>query len=544
MRFEQQISACLRVSVAAAVAMLLFAGGRGVSASEQVQAPQRPAGVQAAPEPITGPQLHISADDAVRMALENNLGIEAARLSPEVQAFAVAQTRAAYAPTLFTNARKNSSTSAPNDFFSTGATGVNTSEGFRTDAGVAQNLRWGGGRYQASFDGGRTTTNNPMDPFNPRLSSNLNLSYTQPLLRNFTIDATRQALLSGQKQQEIVDVQLEQQIAQTTRAVRDAYLSLVAAIGQLEVDRESLTLSQQLLRNNEVRLEAGVMAPIDIVEAQAEVASREEGVIIAETRIRQLEDNLRVQIMDPSQPDYWATRIIPSEQPQLTPQEVDVDAAIANALGNRTDLLAARKRLEQTDIGIRYARNQRLPDVSAIVNYGVAGVAGTQLEFDRTATEFPLPVLNRNQRSFTDALRDVFGNDFKTWSVQLQVNYPIGTSTADAALAQSRVQRQQDVTELQQLELNIARQVREAARNVETSLQRVQTTRRARELSQQRFEAEEKRMSVGLSTTFQLFQAQRDLSTQRLRELTAIIDYNRALLNFETVQRAPVGGGL
>jgi outer membrane protein len=526
------------------VALALFAGDRGVSAFEQVQAPQRPVGAPPATEPITGPQLHISADDAVRMALENNLGIEAARLSPEVQAFAIAQSRAAYTPTLFTTARKNSSTSAPSDFFSTGATGVNTSEGFRTDAGVAQNLRWGGGRYQASFDGGRTTTNNPMDPFNPRLSSNLNLSYTQPLLRNFTIDATRQALLSGQKQQEIVDVQLEQQIAQTTRAVRDTYLSLVAAIGQLEVDRESLTLSQQLLRNNEVRLEAGVMAPIDIVEAQAEVASREEGVIIAETRIRQLEDVLRVQIMDPSQPDYWSTRIIPSEQPQLTSQEMDVDAAITNALSNRTDLLAARKRLEQSDIGIRYARNQRLPDVNAIVNYGVAGVAGTQLEFDRTATEFPLPVLNRSQRSFTDALRDVFGNDFKTWSVQLQVNYPIGTSSADAALAQSRVQRQQNVTELQQLELNIARQVREAARNVETSLQRVQTTRRARELSQQRFEAEEKRMSVGLSTTFQLFQAQRDLSTQRLRELTAIIDYNRALLNFETVQRAPVGGGM
>jgi outer membrane protein len=544
MPFEQQISACVRICAAGAVAVALFAGGRGVSAFEQIQAPQPPATAQPAPQPITGPQLHISSDDAVRMALENNLGIEAARLSPEVQAFSVAQTRAAYAPTLFSNARKNSSTSAPSDFFSTGATGVNTSEGFRTDAGVAQNLRWGGGRYQASFDGGRTTTNNPMDPFNPRLSSNLNLSYTQPLLRNFTIDATRQALLSGQKQQEIVDVQLEQQIAQTTRAVRDTYLSLVAAIGQLEVDRESLTLSQQLLRNNEVRLEAGVMAPIDIVEAQAEVASREEGVIIAETRIRQLEDSLRVQIMDPSQPDYWSTRIIPSEQPQLTSQEVDVDAAIANALSNRTDLLAARKRLEQSDIGIRYARNQRLPDVNAIVNYGVAGVAGTQLEFDRTATEFPLPVLNRSQRSFTDALRDVFGNDFKTWSVQLQVNYPIGTSSADAALAQSRVQRQQNVTELQQLELNIARQVREAARNVETSLQRVQTTRRARELSQQRFEAEEKRMSVGLSTTFQLFQAQRDLSTQRRRELTAIIDYNRALLNFETVQRAPTGGGM
>jgi outer membrane protein len=542
MRFEQQISACLRVSAAAAVVLALFAGGRGVSASGQVQAPQRPVGAPAAPEVITGPQLHISAADAVRMALENNLGIEAARLSPEVQTFALAQTRAAYAPTLFSNARKSSSTSAPSDFFSAGATGVNTSEGFRTDAGVAQNLRWGGGRYQASFDGGRTTSNNPMAPFNPNITSNLNLSFTQPLLRNFAIDATRQSLLTGQKQQEIVDVQLEQQIAQTTRAVREAYLNLVSAISQLEVDRESLALSQQLLRNNEVRLEAGVMAPIDIVEAQAEVASREEAVIVAETRIRQVEDVLRTQILDPAQPDFWTVRIIPSEQPQLTSEAVDVDAAIAMALRNRTDLLAARKRLEQTDIGIRYARNQRLPDVNAIVNYGVAGVAGTQFEYDRTAQEFPLPVLRETQRSFTDALRDVIGNDFKTWSLQLQISYPIGTSAADAAVAQNRVQRQQNVTELQQLELNIVRQVREAGRNVETSLQRVNATRRARKLSQQRFEAEEKRMSVGLSTTFQLFQAQRDLSTARLRELTAVIDYNRALLQFETVQRAPTGG--
>jgi outer membrane protein len=543
MRFEQQISACLRISAAAAVALALFAGGRGVSASEQVQAPQRPVGAPPATEPITGPQLHLSADDAVRMALQNNLGIEAARLSPEIQAFAVAQTRAAYTPTIVTNARKNSDTSAPSDFFSAAATGVNTNEGFRTDAGVQQNLRWGGGRYSATFDAGRRTTNSPADSFNPRLSSNLNLSFTQPLLRNFAIDATRQALLTGQKQQEIVDVQLEQQIVGITRNVRLQYLTLVGAISQLDVARESLALSQQLLRNNQVRLEAGVMAPIDIVEAEAEVASREEAVIIAETRIRQLEDDIRTLIMDPAQPDFWTTRIIPSEQPQLTPQAVDVELAVANALQNRTDLLAARKRLEQTDIGLRYARNQRLPDMNAIVNYGVAGVAGTQLEFDRTQ-DFPWPVVNQTQRSFTDALRDVLGNDFKSWSVQLQVSYPIGTSTADAALAQTRIQRQQNVTELQQLELNVTRQVREAARNVETSLQRVQATRRARELSQQRFEAEEKRMSVGLSTTFQLFQAQRDLSNQQQNELNAIIAYNQALLNFETVQRAPIGGGM
>lgn len=539
MRFEQQISACLRVLTVALVAIAPSASGREVSAFEQVQVPAVPATLPA-PQPA-GPELNISSDEAVKMALRNNLGIEAARLSPEIQSLAVVQTRAIYAPIVFTNARKNSATSAPTDFFSTGETGINTSEGFRTDAGLQQNLRWGGGRYTASFDGGRNTTNNPMDPFNPRLSSNFNFNFTQPLLRNFAIDSTRQALLTGQKQQEIVDIQLEQQIAQTARAVRDAYLSLVGAIEQLKVDRESLTLSQQLLRNNELRLEAGVMAPIDIVEAQAEVASREEAVIIAETRIRQLEDNLRTQILDPAQPDYWTTRIIPSEQPQLTPQAVDAEAAVANALVNRTDLIQARKRLEQTDITLRGARNQRLPDVNAVVNYGLTGVAGTQLEFDRTAAEFPLPVLSRSQRNFGEALRDIFGNEFKTWSLQLNVSYPLGTSQADAALAQSRIERQQHVTELQQLELTVARQVRDAARQVDTSLRRVEATERARSLSQQRFEAEEKRMAVGLSTTFQLFQAQRDLAAARLRELTAIIDYNRALLQLETVQRVPSG---
>jgi outer membrane protein len=469
------------------------------------------------------------------------LGIEAARLSPEIQALAVAQTRAAYAPSLISTTSK-SSTSRPQTDFLSGAEGtlVNTNEGFRSNAGVRQNLRWGGGSYQVTLDGGRTTTNNPFDTFNPNITSNFSFNLTQPLLRNFTIDPTRQALLVGQKQQEIVDVQLAQQIVATERNVRLAYFDLIGAIGQLEVARESLTLSQQLLRNNQLRLEAGVMAPIDIVEAEAEVASREEGVIVAETRIRTLEDNLRTLIMNPDQPDFWSTRIVPSEQPQLTSQAVDVEAAVANALGNRTDLLQARKRLEQTDINMRGARNQRLPDVNALVNYGLVGVAGTQRQF--VPGTFPPVELSSAQRSFGDALRDIFGNEFRTWSLQLQVSYPIGTSQADAALAQSRIQRQQEVTELQQVELNVVRQVRDAARQVETSLRRVEATQRSRGLMQQRFEAEEKRMSVGLSTTFQLFQAQRDLSSARLAELNAVIDYNRALLQLETVQRSPTGG--
>jgi len=536
MRLKQQIPACLKPAALAAVTCV-FAFDGGVSAFEQ--SPPAPAPVQApAPTPTSaaGPQLQITADEAVKLALENNLGIQVSRLSPEIQAMLLAQTRATYTPILFSNTTKNSNSNPPSNFLS--GNEFLTTAGVRTNAGVAHQLKWGGGRYQASIDGSRNTTSDPTDPFNPALRSNFNFNFTQPLLRNFSIDTTRQQLLVGQKQQEIVNVQLQQQIAQTTRRVRSAYFDLVGAIGQLGVSRQTLELSQKSLKDNQTRVEVGTLPPIDIIEAQAEVSRNEEGVIIAEARIKTLEDALRTLVLNPSQPDFWTTRMVPAEQPALTPQPVDVEAAVSNALANRTDLVQARKELEQTDINLKYARNQRLPNVDAVVNYGLAGVGGTRALYDNSQG-FPIRI-GTAERSFRDALSDIFGNEFKTWSLQLQLSYPIGTSAADAAVGQARVQRQQDLTTIRQLEMQVATSVREAARQVETSLKRVEATTKAREFAERRLDAEQKRMTVGLSTTFQLFQAQRELSAQRLAELNAIIDYNRALVNFQAVQSVPL----
>lgn len=537
MRFEQQISAFLRPATAIALGACLFASGRVVFASEQQAMPQAPTTMATHAMP-TGPEVQISVDEAVRMALENNLGIQAARLSPQAQALAIAQTRANYTPSLFVNTNRNSS-STPAD---TSLSGSNllTNAGFRSNAGVAQQLKWGGGNYQVSLDGSRTTTTNRNATFNPNLASNFNFNYTQPLLRNFRIDSARQQLALGQKQADIVDVQLQEQITQTSRNVRNAYFDLVGAIGQLGVARASLELAQQQLKDNQTKVEVGTMAPIDIIEAQAEVSQREEAVIITEAQIKTLEDVLRTLVMNPAQPDFWTARLVPTEQPTLTPQPVDLDGAIKNALANRTDLIQARTQLEQTDISIKFANNQRLPIVNALVNYGLAGVGGTQRSF----TYDPITGLptgsTSTERSFSDALRNIFGNDFKTWSVQLQVSYPIGQSAAEAGLAQARVQRQQEVAALQQLETQVVASVRDAARQVDTTLKRVEATKRASLFAQQRYDAELKRMTVGLSTTFQVFQAQRDLSTQKLAEVSAIIAYNRALVNFEAVQTVPV----
>src|SRR5204863_3944516 len=368
----------------------------------------------------------------------------------------VAQTRANYTPVVFGNTTKNSNSNPPQNFLS--GNNFVTNAGFRSNGGVAQLLKWGGGRYQASLDGSRNTTSDPTDPFNPRLSSNFNFNFTQPLLRDFTIDQTRQQLLIGKKQQEIVDLQLQQQTTQLSRAVKNAYYDLVGAIKQLQVSQQSLNLAKESLKNNERRVEVGTIPPIDIVEAQAEVSRNEEAVIVGEAQVKSFEDALRTLIMNPSQPDFWTVRLTPSEEPVLTPQALDLNAAIANALDKRTDIAQAHREMDQTDISMKFARNQRLPSLNALVNYGLAGVAGTRTLYD-TSQGFPI-ANGVAQRSFSDALRDIFGNDFKTWSVQFQVSYPIGTSAADAGLAQTKILREQQVTTLRALELQVTAQVR------------------------------------------------------------------------------------
>jgi outer membrane protein TolC len=372
------------------------------------------------------------------------------------------------------------------------------------------------------------------------LSSSLGFNYTQPLLRNFTIDATRQQVLVSRKNREISDVQLQQSITSTMRNVKNAYWDLVYAINNLAVQQQSLQLAQQSYRDNRARVEIGTMAPLDIVQAEAEVAQREEAVILAEAAIRRQEDVLRSLISNPAdQSDFWTMRIEPSELPAFTPIAVNADEAVRNALANRTDLNVTRKQLESNDISIRYFRNQSMPDINALVNYSAYGLAGTRLEL--TPGLNPV-VLNRSPRNFGGALSDIFATDYPTWSLQLQVNYPIGASNAEANLARARLQDTQSRKQLQANEMVVATQIRDLARNVTTNGQRVESTRAARALAEKRLEAEQKKFTAGMTSSFFVTQAQRDLADARNRELRAIIDYLKSAIDFETAQQAPLGG--
>ena len=534
---------CFRARAAlfapAALALVLFASGRVVSASGQ-GSPQPPASpapqIPVSTSTADGATVRLSADEAVRMALENNLGIQAERLSPQINTLNVSQARAAYAPVLFSNFLSRNSTQPPSSFI-TGSGSILTNESISQNGGLQQNVPWGGGRYTFSIDGSKVTSSAIDSRYNPQLSSNLSAQYVQPLLRGFKTDSLRQQIDTSQNNQVIADIGLREQVTLTTQAVRNAYFDLIGAVEGYKVSLQSLQLAQESLKNNNTKVEVGTLAPIDIIEAEAEVASNEEAVINAEARIKTVEDRLRYLVLNPSQPDFWTVKLEPTDAPALTPIAIDVEGAITNALANRTDIARLKKQLDNVDVGVRFAENQRMPGLDVVANYNVIGYAGTQFVFGEG---FPPPVVDQSVRSFSSALRDVFGQDFRTWSVALNFSYPLGTSQADAAVASGRLQRQQGAVNLRDLQLQVATAVRDAARQVDTNLKRVEATRKARDRAERRLAAEAKRMTVGLSTTFQLFQAQRDLARQRQQEVNAMIDYNRSIVGFEAIQIAPV----
>ena len=494
-----------------------------------------PLGAQVEPQAPDVRRLTI--EDAVRLALENNLGIQVRRLDPALQDLTVAQAQAAWAPTL-TSTLEGGNTDSPSNSFLSGAQGPRTSDGrFATTVGIDQPTRWGG-RYNVGWDGTRSTTTNLFSNFSPQVRSSLSLSYRQSLLRGFSIDAPRQQLLAATREREIADVTLGQAMAQTARAVRYAYWDLAFSRDFLSVQQQSLELARVSLRNTRARIEIGTTPPIDAVEAEAEVALREEAVILAEAQIATAMDALRVLVYNPDEPNFWTLTIETFSAAVPASLVIDTDAGVRNALERRSDLQEMRKRLETSAVNVQFSRNQTLPDVTASVDYGLTGLGGTQ--FIR-GPGFPGPIVGQMERGFGSVLGDLFSRDFPSWTASLNMSYPLGSTQEKAALARARLEYTQQQTQLRSAALQVAAQVREAGRQVQTNQKRIDTSRVSRELAEKRLEAEERKLAAGTSTGFLVFQAQRDLAEARNNELRSILDLQRSLVDFETVQESPLG---
>jgi len=490
-------------------------------------------GASASPQ---GPVRRITIDEAVASAIEQNLDLQVQRINPQIEDLGLALVKSGYTPTATSTVNFLDQAQPPSSFLS-GSSGQITNNRSNFDFGVSAITPWRGSSYDVAWSNGRSTTNNIFTNFDPQLTSQLSLTFTQPLLKGFKIDGTRQQLLISQNNRKISDVQLQQSVFGTVRLVKNAYYDLLYAIGNLAVQRQSLTLAQQSLRDNKARVEIGTMAPIDIVQAEAEVATREESLILAEAQIDRAQDSLRTLVYNPSMTDFWNLRFEPAESVTFQPTVVDTDGAVKAALGQRTDVVVARKGLENNDVNIRYFQNQTMPELNASLNYAAQGIGGKQLI---RGAGFPGDVIGSSKKSYPSTLGNVLSGDFPSWTLTVQMSYPLGNSNAEASLAKARLENTQAEKRVQTLELQVSSQVREFARQVQTNAKRVDATRASRSLAERRLEAEEKKFQAGMSTSFFVLQAQRDLNQARNNELQALVDYAKSVVNFQTVQQMPV----
>lgn len=511
---------------------MLFLIAMSLAMAAPAGAGQNPPPSGAASIQPTGPLLELTMDRAVEMGLEANLGLKADRMNVDAANESVASARATFLPRVGTALSRSSSRSVPSDF--TQGTADITSQTTAVTSSIGQALPLFGTRYDVSWSNNRNSQlgGNPL--FNPFLRSSFAVNVTQPLLRNLFIDQNRAGLATSERRRAIADVQLDQQVVRTETTVRNAYLDLIGATESLKVARQNLEIRQTALTQARARVQVGTAAPIDLISAEADVASNQEQVLLAEADIATREDLLRTLILEPGRQDYWQIHIVPTDTLQAEARQVDIDAAIRNALANRLDLTVQKRQLDIDDLSLRAARDATRPAVDLQVNYGTSGSGGTRLTYGEG---FPPPVVDRSAKTFGSVLSDTFGAAYPAWTVGVNVSYAIGHSAADANLAQQQIARRQNELTLREMEIAIVQQVRDAARQVENSYQRVLVTRTALRASEQQLDAEQRRFAAGLSTTLELQVRQGQLAQARISELNAVIAHNRALINFERIQR-------
>jgi outer membrane protein len=503
-------------------ALLLLLAGFVFSCASTAAAQDQPA----------APVVRLTRDEAVRLATENNPDLAVTRYEPLVSDARVAAARAAFVPTATSSILRNSDTVPSTNFFS-GDSSLQTRY-WSGSAGLTQLLPWAGTSYDVSFNSARTTTTNPITTFTPSLTGSLRAAISQPLLRNFKLDPARAELEISRRNRSIADVQLQERASQVAANAEAAYWALVSATNSVDVQQQSLTLALELERTNRARVDVGQSPPLDLVSARAEVAQRRENLIVARTLALEAQDVLRTLVLDPKRADYWTLRLEPADRVPPIGAQPDVDSAVRRALSERADIVEARRQIENADTTVLLARNETLPDLRAQATYLTNGQGGTRL---LRSGGFPGTIVGQDDTSFGSVLGQLLSADYPAWSFGFTLTYPVGRSLEEANLARARLEREQATARLRSLELTVVREVRNSALRLEQNRQRIETAQLSRELAEQRLDAEQKRFEVGMSTSFLVIQAQRDLAVARDNEQRSYLEYQLAVVNFERVQR-------
>ncbi|MFH0871581.1 MAG: TolC family protein [bacterium] len=471
-----------------------------------------------------GEPLLLSLQDCIGMALKSNLDIAVEGYNPKMSAEDIRREKAAFDPLFYTGAYYYEYYLPTNNaFYLKYASGLtifpdkhdnrDLNAGWKQQlvTGTSYELRYDNDRWYSRLD---PALNSNFYLFNPNYTSVLSLTLSQSLLRNFGIDVNKTKIYIAQNNRNISLQQFRSRVFSVMSEVQSVYWDLAYALDNLEVNRRSLRLAQNLLEINKVKVKVGTMAPLEIVAAEAEVAAREEGVIVAENLIWSVEDKLRRIINLPSESQMWDRSIKPSDKPTFVAQQASVEESLKRALELRPDYSQAKIDLSNKDIYRKFARNQVFPSLNLQGSAGLNGIGDT----------------------YHDNFRALRGGDYYSYSVGLVLEVPIGNRSARAEYTKASLDQEKSKTSLTNLEQKITLEIREAIRQIQTNLKRMEATRRARILAEKKLEVEEKKLNVGMSTNFEVLQYQKDLLVAETNEIKALIDYNKSLVSLEQAE--------
>ncbi|MDE2059097.1 MAG: TolC family protein [candidate division NC10 bacterium] len=463
-------------------------------------------------EPTEVNELRLSLREAVLLALKNNLDIAIADYNPKITAEGIIIAKAIFDPTFSLTLDANR-TISPTATQLAGAK-VNAIENRDVNSSLTQQLPFGAS-YTLGMTNNRFNTNSffaqPPNGINPSYKSFLTLSITQNLLKNFGVDVNTAPIKIARNNQAISVTQFRQQANQVITNVHNAYWNLVFAIENLEVQKRSLRLARELEDLNKARVRAGVAAPVEVTQAEAQAAAQVQNVILAEKAIKDAEDQLKLIINFPDGERIWARTILPTNQPPFEVVPVNAEASIQEALEKRPEYAAQKLTIQNSDLNLRVARNQLLPSLQLQGNVGLNGLNGSAGgDLDRLTS-----------------------GDFTQWSAALVLTYPLGNRSARSAFIQAKLTDDQARVSLLNLKRQIISQVREAVRRIEADVRRVEATRAARVLAEEQLRVEQKRLEAGVTTTFNVLSFQRDLAAAQASEIQAITTYNQDLANLE-----------
>ena len=517
--------------------------------------------------------LTLSLNDAIKRALENNSDIEVARDDVRFAETQLRSLQGVYDPFLsFTPQIDKRITPVQNIFAGGGVAGQVSTTTLSLGPTLNKSFSTGGGDYQLSFSNSRTKTSAANSTLNPFYSSNLSLTFTQPLLRDRSIDNNRRVIRIQKKRLEQSDADFRLRTISIISQVQQAYWELVFALRDQQNQLANLNLSRESLRQVEAQITVGTKAPLERAEVQTELANRESALLVAVQNVSIAENNLKQLIFkDPSTPD-WSAQVTPTDTPKFDVTPVNLNDALKEARENRPELRRLHLQNDINQIDQRFFRNQTKPQVdlqSTIATTGLAGTPATQAIAPGTLVPIISgdPLLDPNafllsqiqdiqQRAgfpiatsplattpslapsalvggYGQTLKNLLNLNTYNVIVGVAIQIPLKNRTAEANLAGARIQGEQLQASLRSQDQIIEVDVRNAAQAVETSRRRVLSAREARANAETQLQGEQRLYQVGRSTTFLLFQRENALTNARAAELRAETDYNKALADLQ-----------